>query len=381
VKRSDPSPSNDRGAAWEVGGPVRIAAVATASPPNEWTQDDVCDVLAQHFDFYRSRAVRRMFTNSGVETRRFCFGRGDFDPNATVDAFHALFRRAAPELAGEAARKALELAGVAPEEIGLVVAATCTGYLCPGLSAYLTRSLGLADSVQRADLVGMGCAGALPALQRGFDYVSSARQRKALVVAVEVCSACWFVDDTLETVVGNAICADGAASVVLEPAQGQVPARACASESSEQRGPRPSILGFESAIETEWMAAVGLENRAGRHRIVLSKELRTAAGPAVARVVGRLLERYALRKDDIAHWVFHAGGAAVLDNIDEHMGFCEEDLRASRAVFRRFGNMSSPTALFVLVEIQTQRRPAPGDLGVALALGPGLATEAALLRW
>jgi predicted naringenin-chalcone synthase len=213
----------------------------------------------------------------------------------------------------------------------------------------------------------MGCAGALPALQRGFDYVKGDCEKTALVVTVEVCSACCYIDDKLETVVGNAICGDGAASVVLRGAP--------------SRNHGPSILGFQVFIDTDFMDAVGLENVDGRHRIVLSKEIRKAAGPAVAKVVDRLLARFGIDRKCVSHWIFHAGGAAVITNIEQAMGFSDRELRWSRSVFRQHGNMSSPTALFVLNEFQRHERPQSGDLGVVLALGPGLATEAALLQW
>jgi hypothetical protein len=75
--------------------------------------------------------------------------------------------------------------------------------------------MGFRDNVQRGAMLGLGCAGALPALQRATDFVRANPTQVALMVAVEICSACYYVDNTLETVVGNAICADGAAAFLL----------------------------------------------------------------------------------------------------------------------------------------------------------------------
>lgn len=68
------------------------------------------------------------------------------DPDAAMERFTAFGRR----LAAEASRKALNDAGVAPEEIGGVVVNTCTGYLCPGLTSYLAEDLGLNDDALAA---------------------------------------------------------------------------------------------------------------------------------------------------------------------------------------------------------------------------------------
>ena len=367
--------------------PVRLRSLATAVPAHRYSQSKVYNLMTQHFPAYRKPLVKQIFESSGIDSRHFVLDEDKFNPNPTPDEFHALFRAAAPELAKRAAERALQQAAVSPRDIGMIVAATCTGYLCPGLSVYLARDLKVGHQVQRSDLVGMGCAGAMPALQRAWDYVRAAPDRQALVVTVEICSACWFTDQSLETVVGNAICADGAAAMVVDnTGQGREKSdlthcTTALHHRAEPASPLPQVLDFETLLEPAWMDEVGLENRGGRYRIVLSKRLRHMAGPVSMRAVDSLLGRHQLDRSEIQHWVFHAGGRAVLDSIDQSLGFGPNELAPSREVLRGHGNMSSPTVLFVLDEIQRTRGPKAGDLGVALALGPGLAVETALLKW
>jgi predicted naringenin-chalcone synthase len=75
--------------------------------------------------------------------------------------------------------------------------------------------MGFSNRIQRASILGLGCAGALPTLQQTVDFVRTNPGRQVLMLAVEICLACSYVDNTLETVVGNAICADGAAAFLL----------------------------------------------------------------------------------------------------------------------------------------------------------------------
>jgi len=275
-----------------------------------------------------------------------------------------VFRSGALALGASAARRCLDGAGIDPREIDYVVATTCTGYVCPGLSPRLAQMLGLRDDVQRADLVGMGCAGAMPSLQRASDFVRANPGRRALVVTVEVSSACWYVDDSLETVVGNTICADGAAAVVV----------GCDDASS---GPR--LERFSTLLDFDFIESVGFEFKGGKNRIVLAKQLRTASGPLVRRAVERLLAEARLDFVDVDHWVVHSGGKRVLDGIDAALGLRDDGLAHSRAVLRDFGNMSSPTLLFVLERVLGTA--CPGDVGVLIALGPGLAAETGVVRW
>ncbi len=340
----------------------RIVSLGTALPRHRWTQDEIRERLAEHFPLYADRRVRRIFEASGIETRNLVLGSEDFDPRADADGLHALYREHAVPLAERAARSALEQAGLEATDVECLVVATCTGYLCPGLTARLGARLGMRDDLQRADLVGMGCAAAMPALQRGHDFVRARPDARALVVCVEVSSACWFVDASLETVVGNTICADGAAAVVLGT-----------------EGPGPVLERFGTLLEPSFLESVGLEFEAGRHRIVLSKDLRTAAGPLVGRAVDRLLESSGVEQDQVDRWIVHSGGRRVLDGIDRALELAPDGLANSREVLRSCGNMSSPTLLFVME--RTLREARSGDVGVMIALGPGLAAETALVRW
>jgi Chalcone and stilbene synthases, N-terminal domain len=89
----------------------------------------------------------------------------------------------------------------------------------PDVGSRLIAHMGFGNNLQRASIVGLGFAGALPTMQRAVDFVRANPGRRALMLAVEICSACYFVDSTLGTVVGNAICADGAAAFLLAAGQ------------------------------------------------------------------------------------------------------------------------------------------------------------------
>ena len=344
----------------------RVLGLGTAVPKFRYSQREIYDMSARVVPQYKHPRIEQIFMNSDIDYRHFSFDSSTFSPPETADQLHERFAQSSVPLALDAIRQCLTSANARVEEIDAIIAVTCTGYLCPGLSALIARELKAKSNLQRSDLVGMGCAGAMPGLQRAYEYTSTYPDRKALVVTVEICSACYYIDESLETVVGNAICADGAAAVLVgvgEPDSG------------------PEILRFETLLDSRYIETVGFQFKAGKLSIVLSKDIRGVAGTLAAQVIGSMLTERGLDKKDIRFWVIHSGGRRVIDAIKESMVLTEEQLASSRCVLRNFGNMSSPTVLFVLQDAMKNGRPARGDLGVMLAMGPGLAVEGGLLRW
>jgi 3,5-dihydroxyphenylacetyl-CoA synthase len=343
----------------------RILAIGTANPPNRYSQREVYDYAARHIEMYRNPRIEHIFMTSDIDYRHLAFDMNTLDPNESADEMHNRFAEHSIGISKIAISQCLERAGLTPADVDYIVAVSCTGYLCPGLSAILIKEMRMRNDLQRADLIGMGCAGAMPGLQRAYDYVKAYPSKKALVITVEICSACYYVDESLETVVGNAICGDGAAAVLV----------------ANHNAGGPELVRFETLIEPSFIETVGFQFRSGKLRIVLSKDIREAAGGLARAVISSLLQKAGVAQGDIRHWVIHSGGRKVIDNIKNEVGLEEDQLHHSRCVLRNFGNMSSPTVLFVLDETMRHSNPTSGDLGVMLAMGPGLAIEAGLVRW
>jgi 3,5-dihydroxyphenylacetyl-CoA synthase len=339
-----------------------ILSIGRATPALRVTQEQSLEYAG-----YSSARIRRIFLNTGIEYRHFYFERPP-RPDETSDELNRRYLDGAMETGRRAVHACLEASGLSPRGVDLLVVCTSTGYACPDIGSRLVKSVGLRPDVQRAPMTGLGCAGALPALQRACDFTAAHPGRVALVLAVEICSACYYVDDTLETVVGNAICADGASAFLL-------------TSSSMAASRYPRIVDFQSFLEPEQLALVGMTHRNGKLRIVLGSEVPQVGPSLIQGALTPLLARHGLRQSDIRFWVVHPGGRKVLDTLQQQLGLTNADLRFARTVLRNYGNMSSPTVMFVLDDVSRNGDPRPGDWGVMTALGPGMAAEAALLRW
>lgn len=337
----------------------RILAVGTAVPPRRFSQEAVADLLG-----YRDPLRLSFFRHSGIEGRHLYTTAADPRPDETVDALAARFAEGSVRLGTEAIRACLDHAGATPEAVDFLATTTCTGRLVPSLDAHLIAALGLRTDVQRVHVGDTGCASAMVALQQAVNYLRAFPGRRALVVSAELCSTTYYLDDEPETAVANAIFADGAAAVLLGT-----------------DGDGPALLGHRTLIRPEYLDRMGFTFPGGRYRIRLSPEVRRIAPAMLEELARGLLKDHGLAREAVRFWVLHSAGRRVIENAQQALGLSDADVAYSRAVLRRFGNMSSATVLFVLEAVLREGRPRPGDLGLMMALGPGFAAEGALLRF
>ncbi|MBI4161215.1 MAG: type III polyketide synthase [Acidobacteria bacterium] len=339
----------------------RIAAIGTAVPAHRFTQPEALRLAG-----YGDRLRRGFFEHSGIEARHLAIDPEHFRPDETVDQLNERFAAASRALAAEAARTALDRAGRGPDEIDFLATTTCTGRLCPSLDAILIRDLDMNRRMQRVHVGDTGCASGIVALQQACNHLAAFPGHRALVVAVEICSATYYLDDDPETAVANAIFAAGAGAVILEIGGG---------------GVGPEVVVHRTRIESEHIGDMGFTYPRGRPRILLSRDIRQIAARMIRDLAGEILDERRLRQEDVRFWVIHSAGRRVLEEASRLLGFGDGELRFSRHVLRNFGNMSSATVFFVLNEVLGSGEPRAGDWGLMIALGPGFAAEGALLRW
>ena len=341
---------------------ARLQAIGTAMPDNMFKQAEIMEELFAHQPGW-DPAWAEVFTASGVERRASVidpswYGR----PRSTADRMRE-FAPAARRLGADAARRALDQAGVgAAAEVGDVLAVSCTGYSGPGLDVHLVDDLGLGDRVQRLAVGHMGCYAALPAL-RTAAALSAASGRRALVACVELCSLHLQQVRTREDAVYQALFGDGAAAALVGGG-----------------GDGPAIVG--SATTT----VPGSEERMGwlvedeGFRMWLSPRVPALVERGLGRLVEDLLGPHGLAAADVAHWAVHPGGPEIIDRVQRRLGLSDAQVTRSRAVLADGGNRSSATILFILEQLLASGEAEPGQWIVALAFGTGLTLEALLLR-
>jgi alkylresorcinol/alkylpyrone synthase len=262
----------------------------------------------------------------------------------------------------------MHAAGLEPAGIGGLVINTCTGYLCPGLTSYVSEQLGLDRGVKVFDLMGMGCGGAIPNIECAAGIIARNGGRPVISIAVEICSATMYLGPDPDLVISNSIFGDGAAAAIVDAPDGP--------------GRTPvKILDFETGLYPRHREDLRYRTENGRLRNVLSKRVPLIGAKVARETACRLLDRHGLSIEQIDFWAVHPGGTLVLEQIGEKLGLSEERLRFSYEIFSEYGNMSSPSVLFVLKRLLCQGKPQPGQKGLMLAFGAGFSAYAALVEF
>jgi alkylresorcinol/alkylpyrone synthase len=347
-----------------------ITGLGTAAPAHVYTQRQCWEALLQSDRYHqlkpRSQAILKkvLHSNNGIATRHLALEKLEDAFELHPDALHARFLKNAPKLAAQAAERALADAGYAPLELDAIVISTCTGYLCPGLTSYVSEALGLRPDVVTLDLVGQGCAAALPNLRTAEALIASGHCRRVLSICVEVCSAALYFDDDPGVLVSACLFGDGAAAAVLcNEANGKRRVKWKRASSRLQPGDR-DLLRFEQ--------------RGGMLRNILTPQVPAAAAVQAQLVLDDVLGRTGTSKDGVAAWIVHPGGREVLTALRNRLGLNNGAVRWSEAILREYGNLSSPSVLFVLQAALADS--APGGNWWMSSFGAGFTCQGALLE-
>ncbi|HVW03234.1 MAG TPA: type III polyketide synthase [Planctomycetaceae bacterium] len=358
---------------------LTLNGIGTAVPPHSITQAQAAE-LARQFCAVgddRTRVLPTLYRRAGIVTRRSVLLEGEENPQRQsffAAAEHAddggpttgeRMQRYASEsglLGMEASAKALQAAACDPSEITHLVTASCSGFHAPGFDIALIKRLGLPADVARTHVGFMGCHGAINALRVAQAYGTADRCARILVCAVELCSLHLHYGWDPDKMVANSLFADGAAAVVLRANQDET--------DGWRLSATRSVLFPDSEDAMTW--------KIGDHgfEMTLSPKVPDLIETHLADWLRGWLGTHGLSFDQVATWAVHPGGPRILAAVEEALGLDRAALTVSREVLSEFGNMSSPTILFILDRLRQRQAPRPC---VALGFGPGLVAEAALL--
>lgn len=338
------------------------------------TSKEAHDFASTHFEMGAAERelYKRLLLDGPIQGRYLALDYDEQCCEMSPDQQLARFQKYGTALAAKAAGDAMAAAGLGASDIGGLVVNTCTGYLCPGLSSYVAQELKLDQTTHVMDIMGMGCGGAIPNLQCASGMLameSHPGAKPVLAVAVEVCSSTMFLGEDPGLIVSNCLFGDGAAAVVLD-------------RTSRANGTgRVRLVDFEAAIFPMHREELRYRHQDGRLRNVLSKRVPVIGARAVHEAVNNLLKRHDLDLSQIDWWIVHPGGETVLDQVAKEMDMPKETLRFSYEILHEYGNMSSPSVLFVLKRLLEKASPTKKQKGIMVSFGAGFTAFATLIEF
>lgn len=343
-----------------------MLSVATANPPVDLPQAEVAAAARALFaerypEFAR---LSRVFESSGIDRRQSVRPIPWFAETHDWPERTAVYLEGADLLFAEAAERALADAGLTAAEVDQIVTVSSTGVATPSLEARAMRRLGFRTDVQRVPVFGLGCAGGVSGLSIAARLAEARPGSVVLMVAVELCTLAFRLDElTKANVVATALFGDGAAAVVLRAG-----------------GAGEGLARLEGSGEHTWpdtLDVMGWNVDPVGFGVIFAQSIPVFARRHVAPAVHGVLDRLGCAPAAVDRFVCHPGGAKVIEALETSLEMPTGTLDVEREVLREHGNMSSPTALFVLKRV-LERGETP-DRSVLLALGPGFTASAVSL--
>ena len=319
-----------------------------------------------------SRKLKFLYDHCGIESRYSAVP--DYGLNAIERNFIPLdknagfplleqrmeiYDRDAVIISKKAIDKCLE-GFITPKQVTHLITVSCTGMSAPGLDLQLMSELGLAPNIFRTSVNFMGCYAAIHALKLGKMICDSEPNANVVIVATELCTLHFQKEFSEDTAASSLLFADGSAAVLISNCL-QSPASL-------------SLRGFYSHVAQKGKADMAWQLSSKGFLMTLSGYIPQLIQEDITALVEAAAAHNQLTLADITHWCIHPGGKRILDMIQKQLQLTPEALAYSRDVLSRYGNMSSPTVLFVLKEIMEKREAAPARV-LGMAFGPGLTME------
>ncbi|CCB86488.1 putative uncharacterized protein [Parachlamydia acanthamoebae UV-7] len=340
-----------------------ILSLATESPDYCFQQEVIAENMVKglRLSSEQSENLRRLYRNSDIQTRYSVMQNFDsLYKEPTSKQRNEIYKEEAPKLAIKAAKKALVAWQKNPLEITHVISVSCTGMMAPGIEYYLIKELGLRPSVGRVGVNFMGCFGAFNGISVAKALAKENPKHRILLVCTELCSLHAQTDLSSDTLLANALFADGAAACIV------------GGEASENY--LWEIVERSSLVLADSDHAMSWEVGNSGYFMKLSSRVPVFIKKHIVEFANGLLKQNCSFEE--CHWAIHPGGKAIIQAIEKECDLLPGQTTSSWETLKLYGNMSSATFLFVLEKSLKNRQ----KWTVGIGFGPGLSIEGLLMR-
>ena len=290
----------------------------------------------------------------------------NLEPFPNLELRMEWYNKTAAPLSVNAIEKCIEHK-INKKEITHLITVSCTGMSAPGLDLQIMEVMNLPVTIFRTSVNFMGCYAAIHAMKLANAFCKNYKSARVLIVCTELCTLHFQKENTIDNIASGLLFGDGAAALLMTHDDFNLNGFTIKSFYSE--------VGFNGKEHMSW------ELSSSGFLMKLSGYVPELIEQDFNRLLNNALEKAKVNKEDISHWCIHPGGKRVLTSIEKSAGISAENLHNSYRVLNDYGNMSSPTILFVLKEIMDSlktKKEIPINIFGA-AFGPGLTMETFIL--
>lgn len=356
----------------------KILSIGTAVPAHKHRQEDILDFMQRVYALNETdkRKLKFLYKQGGIDTRysvvpdyslpaaqwQFYSPSENLEPFPKLEQRMKWFQQEAAPLSLQAVQKCVE--NFPEKRVTHLITVSCTGMSAPGLDLELLELLELPATTFRTSVNFMGCYAALHALKIADAFCKADKKANVLIVCTELCTLHFQKEHTVDNITSSMLFADGSAAVLV-------------SGDNEQEGLQ--IDHFYSTVALKGKTDMAWELSSRGFLMTLSSYVADMIEEDFDELVQKALAAAGLSKEMIGHWCIHPGGKKILEAVHKSLGFTNGQLQHGYDILQEYGNMSSPTVLFVLERIMKNLKKEQPEKIFGAAFGPGLTMETLIL--
>ena len=366
----------------------KIVSISTALPQYQHEQEGILTFMQNVYAMneVEKRKLRFLYHHSGIERRysvipdyslnanewQFYPSTENLEPFPSLELRMKWYNETAAPLSVNAIAKCINQK-INKEEITHLITVSCTGMSAPGLDLQIMEAMNLPVNIFRTSINFMGCYAAIHGMKLADAFCKNDKNAKVLVVCTELCTLHFQKETTVDNIASGLLFGDGASAILVVHDDNNLEGLKMKSFYSE--------VGFKGKEDMSWQLS------SSGFLMTLSGYVPELIEQDFNRLLKNALENAGVGEKDISHWCIHPGGKRILSSIEKSASITAEDLQYSYRVLNDFGNMSSPTILFVLKEImnslenkkEKKSNPQNAVHIFGAAFGPGLTMETFIL--
>ncbi|KAJ4728038.1 3-ketoacyl-CoA synthase [Melia azedarach] len=292
-----------------------------------------------------------------------------------------------------------EKTGVKPSDVGILIVNCSLFNPVPSLSSMIVNHYKLKADIKTYNLGGMGCSAGLISIELAKNLLKANANSYAIVVSTENITLNWYFGNERSMLLCNCLFRMGGAAVLLSNKAGD--------RSRSKYELVHLVRTHKGADDKNYNCVRQIEDDKGEVGVSLSRDLMAVAGDALKtnittlgplvlpwieqfRFFVTLVRRKILKakvkpyipdfKLAFEHFCIHAGGRAVLDEIEKNLRLADWHMEPSRMTLHRFGNTSSSSLWYELAYTESKGRVTGGDRVWQIAFGSGFKCNSAVWR-